>query len=85
MPLEKMVSQKDKKTTINRYNNFGFREKWLQFYLEHIESFFENDENVLELGNSDSCATSKILKTTEFCTLKKYHLNFLKVDMSLIC
>ena len=26
----KVASNKDKKTTINRYNNFGFREKWLQ-------------------------------------------------------
>ncbi len=47
----KMVSQKDKKTTINRYNNFGFREKWLQFYLEHTESFFDNDEHGINKEN----------------------------------
>jgi 3'-phosphoadenosine 5'-phosphosulfate sulfotransferase (PAPS reductase)/FAD synthetase/ferredoxin len=47
----KMVSQKDKKTTINRYNNFGFREKWLQFYLEHTASFFENDEHGINKDN----------------------------------
>lgn len=46
-----MVSQKDKKTTINRYNNFGFREKWLQFYLEHTETFFENDEHGINKDN----------------------------------
>lgn len=47
----KMTSQKDKKTTINRYNNFGFREKWLQFYFEHIDTFFENDEHGINKEN----------------------------------
>ena len=46
-----MASQKDKKTTINRYNNFGFREKWLQFYMEHVDSFFENDEHGINKEN----------------------------------
>ena len=47
----KMAAQKDKKTTINRYNNFGFREKWLQFYMEHVDSFFENDEHGINKEN----------------------------------
>lgn len=47
----KMASQKDKKTTINRYNNFGFREKWLQFYMNHVETFFENDEHGINKEN----------------------------------
>jgi ferredoxin len=47
----KLTSQKDKKTTINRYNNFGFREKWLQFYFEHIDTFFENDEHGINKEN----------------------------------
>lgn len=47
----KMASQKSKKTTINRYNNFGFREKWLQFYLEHVDTFFENDEHGINKDN----------------------------------
>ncbi len=47
----KMATQKDKKTTINRYNNFGFREKWLQFYMEHVDTFFENDEHGINKEN----------------------------------
>ncbi|MBQ7423400.1 MAG: phosphoadenosine phosphosulfate reductase family protein [Prevotella sp.] len=47
----KTISKKDKKTTINRYNNFGFREKWLQFYLEHVDTFFENDEHGINKEN----------------------------------
>lgn len=47
----KMASQKEKKTTINRYNNFGFREKWLQFYMEHVDTFFENDEHGINKEN----------------------------------
>lgn len=47
----KMATQKDKKTTINRYNNFGFREKWLQFYLEHVETFFDNDDHGINKEN----------------------------------
>lgn len=46
-----MATQKDKKTTINRYNNFGFREKWLQFYMEHVDTFFENDEHGINKEN----------------------------------
>lgn len=47
----KMAKKKDKKTTINRYNNFGFREKWLQFYMEHVDTFFENDEHGINKEN----------------------------------
>lgn len=47
----KMTTKKDKKTTINRYNNFGFREKWLQFYMEHVDTFFENDEHGINKEN----------------------------------
>lgn len=47
----KMATQKDKKTTINRYNNFGFREKWLQFYMEHVNTFFDNDDHGINKEN----------------------------------
>lgn len=47
----KVASNKDKKTTINRYNNFGFREKWLQYYLSHIDTFFDNDEHGINKEN----------------------------------
>ena len=47
----KMATQRGKKTTINRYNNFGFREKWLQFYMEHIDTFFDNDEHGINKEN----------------------------------
>ena len=47
----KMATQKEKKTTINRYNNFGFREKWLQFYMEHVDTFFDNDEHGINKEN----------------------------------
>lgn len=47
----KMAAQKDKKTTINRYNNFGFREKWLQFYMEHVDTFFDNDDHGINKEN----------------------------------
>ena len=46
-----MATQKNKKTTINRYNNFGFREKWLSFYMDHVETFFENDEHGINKEN----------------------------------
>lgn len=47
----KMATQKNKKTTINRYNNFGFREKWLSFYMDHVDTFFENDEHGINKEN----------------------------------
>lgn len=47
----KMATQRNKKTTINRYNNFGFREKWLSFYMDHVETFFENDEHGINKEN----------------------------------
>ena len=47
----KMASQKGKKTTINRYNNFGFKEKWLQFYMEHVDTFFDNDDHGINTEN----------------------------------
>lgn len=64
----KMTSQKDKRTTINRYNNFGFREKWLKYYLEHVDSFFENDEHGINKDNQMTpflnwMRDSEILKT----------------------
>lgn len=46
-----MATQKNKKTTINRYNNFGFREKWLSFYMDHVDTFFENDEHGINKDN----------------------------------
>lgn len=47
----KMESKKNTKTTINRYNNFGFRHKWLSYYMGHIESFFENNDHGLNVAN----------------------------------
>lgn len=40
-----------KRTTINRYNNFGYREQWLNFYLTHYETFFDNDSHGLNVAN----------------------------------
>lgn len=47
----KMESKKNTKTTINRYNNFGFRHKWLSFYMNHIETFFDNNDHGLNVTN----------------------------------
>ena len=47
----KMTTQKNRKTTINRYNNFGFREKWLSFYMDHVDTFFENDDHGINKDN----------------------------------
>lgn len=47
----KMESKKNTKTTINRYNNFGFRHKWLTYYMGHVESFFENNDHGLNVAN----------------------------------
>lgn len=47
----KMATQKNKKTTINRYNNFGFREKWLQFFMENVDTFFDNDDHGINKEN----------------------------------
>lgn len=47
----KMESQKNTKTTINRYNNFGFRHKWLTYYMGHVETFFENNDHGLNVAN----------------------------------
>jgi ferredoxin len=47
----KMEFNKDKKTTINRYNNFGFRDAWLGFYLTHVETFFDNEDHGINVKN----------------------------------
>lgn len=47
----KMGSKKNTKTTINRYNNFGFRHKWLTYYMGHVESFFKNNDHGLNVAN----------------------------------
>lgn len=47
----KLQSQKNMKTTINRYNNFGFREKWLSFFLTHTDTFFDNEDHGLNVAN----------------------------------
>lgn len=47
----KMGSQKNTKTTINRYNNFGFRHKWLTYYMGHVETFFDNNDHGLNVAN----------------------------------
>lgn len=45
--LKIAASAKGQKTTINRYNNFGFRDAWLSFYLGHFETYFDNDDHGL--------------------------------------
>jgi 3'-phosphoadenosine 5'-phosphosulfate sulfotransferase (PAPS reductase)/FAD synthetase/ferredoxin len=47
----KMESQSNKKTTINRYNNFGFRSNWLAFYFSHVETFFDNEDHGINVKN----------------------------------
>ena len=46
-----MESHKNTKTTINRYNNFGFRHKWLTYYMGHVETFFDNNDHGLNVAN----------------------------------
>lgn len=48
---EGIKMDKNKKTTINRYNNFGFRDKWLNYYLNHYQTYFENDDHGLNVEN----------------------------------
>lgn len=47
----KMEYQKKTKTTINRYNNFGFRHKWLTYYMGHVDTFFDNNDHGLNVTN----------------------------------
>lgn len=68
----KMESQKNKKTTINRYNNFGYRNAWLSYYLSNYETYFQNEEHGLNVVNQlpaftnwlrDSCILENTSKT----------------------
>lgn len=36
-------------TTLNRYNTFGFRERWLSYYLENYEKYFINNAHGLNI------------------------------------
>lgn len=47
----KLESKKNMQTTINRYNNFGYREKWLSFFFSHTDTFFDNEEHGLNVAN----------------------------------
>lgn len=47
----KIESKRNMQTTINRYNNFGFREQWLSFYFSHTKTFFDNEEHGLNVTN----------------------------------
>lgn len=47
----KMESKKNIKTTINRYNNFGFRNKWLSYFMSHTDTFFDNDDHGMNVAN----------------------------------
>lgn len=47
----KMESKRNTKTTINRYNNFGFRHKWITYFMNHIDTFFENNDHGLNVNN----------------------------------
>lgn len=44
-------SDKMEKSTINRYNNFGFREGWLSYFASHFETYFENNNHGLTIPN----------------------------------
>jgi ferredoxin len=41
----------DKKASINRYNNFGFRENWLVKYFDKTDAFFNDDKHGLNVQN----------------------------------
>jgi 3'-phosphoadenosine 5'-phosphosulfate sulfotransferase (PAPS reductase)/FAD synthetase/formate hydrogenlyase subunit 6/NADH:ubiquinone oxidoreductase subunit I len=41
----------DKKASLNRYNNFGFRENWLAKYFDKIDAFFNDDKHGLNVQN----------------------------------
>lgn len=41
----------DKKASINRYNNFGFRENWLAKYFDKTDAFFNDDKHGLNVQN----------------------------------
>lgn len=47
----KHSSNKMEKSTINRYNNFGFREGWLSYYANHFDTYFENANHGLTIPN----------------------------------
>lgn len=47
----KIDSKNTMQTTINRYNNFGYREKWLAFFFAHTQTFFDNEEHGLNVAN----------------------------------
>lgn len=47
----KIESKKNMQTTINRYNNFGYREKWLSYFFAHTETFFDNEDHGLNVAN----------------------------------
>lgn len=40
-----------KKTSINRYNNFGFREDWVSKYFDKTDTFFNDDSHGLNVQN----------------------------------
>jgi Pyruvate/2-oxoacid:ferredoxin oxidoreductase delta subunit len=40
-----------KKSSINRYNNFGFRENWVSKYFEKTDNFFNDDSHGLNVQN----------------------------------
>lgn len=39
------------KATINRYNNFGLRERWLDYYFDHYDTYFDNLDHGLNKDN----------------------------------
>lgn len=44
-------NMRSKKTSINRYNNFGLRENWLSGFFNNTSSYFDNDEHGLNVLN----------------------------------
>ena len=43
-----IMNSKTKKT-FRSYNNFGFRNQWLEYYLSHIGTYFENNDHGLNI------------------------------------
>ena len=48
---EGMKTNTTSKATINRYNNFGMRERWVEYYFEHYETYFDNFDHGLNKDN----------------------------------
>lgn len=46
-----MDTKKAEKTTINRYNTFGYREHWLSYFMDNHDTYFDNNNHGLTVPN----------------------------------